>query len=271
MVAVAAASWGTWTLFLRPTGLPVNVQSPILFAVMALVAFPFSLREPRATWDREARFLLIANVLTDSLNVVTFFAALEYTTVAIAVLTHYFAPILVALAAPRIEGTRAPGARPAAVVAMLGLVIVLEPWRAPAEGALVGAALGLASAVAYAGNVFIVRRLATRVGNARQVSYHSAIAALLFLPFAAPDVGTLNVHGVALLGCGAATIGALSGIMYVAGLRRIGSARAAVLAYAEPLVAVIVGAIAWGEPVRPLAAVGCGLVLGAGIYVARRC
>ncbi len=39
MVAAAAASWGTWSLFLRPTHLPANVTSPILFVVMAIVAF----------------------------------------------------------------------------------------------------------------------------------------------------------------------------------------------------------------------------------------
>ncbi len=116
-----------------------------------------------------------------------------------------------------------------------------------------------------------MRRLATRVGNARQVAYHSAIAAVLFVPLALPDAGTITAKGVGLLACGAATIGALSGIMYVSGLRRIGAARAAVLAYAEPLVAVVVGAVAWGEPLRPLAAVGGALVLGAGVYVARRC
>jgi drug/metabolite transporter (DMT)-like permease len=271
MVAGAAASWGTWSLFLRPSGVPPSVQSPILFLVMALVALPLSWREPKPTWDRTAVLLLVGNALTDAFNVITFFGALAYTTVSIAVLTHYFAPIWIALAAPRIEGALIPGARGAAAVALAGLVIVLEPWRAPAEGAVIGAALGMASALAYAGNVFIVRRLATRVGNARQVSYHSAIAAVLLLPFAAGNADHLTANGVALVACGSATIGALSGIVYVAGLRRIGSARAGVLAYAEPLVAVVVGAIAWGEPLRPLAAVGGALVLAAGIYVARRC
>lgn len=271
MVALAATSWGLWSLFLRPSGLSWSVQSPILFAVMALVALPLSWRDPAASWDKTTVLLLLGNAITDAVNVVTFFGAIAYTTVAVAVLTHYVAPIIVALAAPRIDGVRVPGARPAALVAMVGLVIVLEPWRAPAEGAIAGAALGLGSAFAYAANVFLVRRLATRVGSARQVSYHSAIAAVLLLPLAALDLGTLDARGVGLVACGAATIGALSGIAYAAGLRQIGAARAAVLAYAEPLVAVIVGAVAWGEPLRPLAAAGGALVLGAGIYVARRC
>ena len=57
--------------------------------------------------------------------------------------------------------------------------------------------------------------------------------------------------------------------MFVVGLARVGSARAAVLTFAEPLVAVAVGALAWGEALHPLAAVGGAMILGAGIHVAR--
>jgi drug/metabolite transporter (DMT)-like permease len=271
LVVLAACSWGTWSLFVRPAHLPADAIGAIVFAVMAIVAWPLSWREERARWDREALVLLVGNAAFDALNVLAFFSALRVTTVAIAVLTHYFAPILIALAAPYVERTRAPGARPAAAVALVGLAIVLEPWREPAHGALAGAALGLASAACYAGNVFVVRRLATRIGNARAISYHSALAAIVMLPIAAGARGAVTARGLALVAAGGATVGALAGIAFTAGLRRIGSARAGVLAYAEPIVAVAVGALAFSEPVRPLAAVGGALVLAAGVHVARRC
>ena len=270
MVTAAAASWGTWSLFLRPTELPSHVTGPLIFAMMAVVGFPFTLREPPAQWDRRTVLLLFANAAADALNVLTFFAALEYTTVAIAVLTHYLAPILIALASPRIEGTHARGARPAAVIALTGLVIMLEPWRGATDGAWIGALLGAASAVAYATNVFVVRRLAERIGPARVMSYHSVIAAVAMLPFAVSGLATVSADDFVLLAVGSASIGALSGIVFIAGLARIGAARAAVLTYAEPLVAVAVGALVWNEPLRPLAALGGALVLGAGIHVAKQ-
>jgi drug/metabolite transporter (DMT)-like permease len=202
--------------------------------------------------------------------VITFFAAMAYTSVAIAVLTHYLAPILIALASPRIEGTYTRGARPAAVIALAGLVIMLEPWRGASDGVVIGALLGAASAVAYAANVFIVRRLAERIGPARVMSYHSGLAAVVMLPFAVSGLATVRWTDVALLAAGSTTIGALSGIVFIAGLARIGAARSAVLTFAEPLVAVAVGALVWHEPLRPLAAFGGVLVLGAGIHVARQ-
>lgn len=272
MVTLAAASWGTWSLFLRPTGLPPTVTSPIIFAVMGLAALPFALRLPRATWDRATVGLLLANVAFDALNLITFFAAIDYTTVAIAVLSHYTAPIMIALAAPRIDRVYVPGTGPAAAIALVGLIVVLEPWAEPAHGAAIGAAVGVISAVCYTGNMFVVRRLALRIGAPRAMSYHSLIAAVVLAPllFAGGHHAAIARDDVLLLAAGAMSIGAASGVMFAVGLTRIGSARAAVLCFAEPLVAVAVGALVWDEPLRPLAALGGAMVLGAGIHVARR-
>ncbi len=270
MVAVAAASWGTWSVFLRPTGLPATITSPIMFAVMGAVALPLALREPAARWDRTSRWLLVGNALLDAANVLTFFGAMRYTTVAIAVVTHYLAPILIALAAGKIDGEAPRGTRPAAAVALLGLAIVLEPWRAPAAGAIAGALLGVASAACYAGNVFVVRRLAARIGVGRAVAYHSLIAAAVLAPLGASGFATVTAAQLTRIAAGGATIGAMAGMLFVAGLERIGAARAAVLTFAEPMVAVAVGMAAWHEPLRPLAALGGALVLAAGFHVARQ-
>lgn len=270
MVGVAAASWGTWSLFLRPSHLPGTVSSPILFLVMGLVTLPAALRGPRMVWDRRTIGLIAVNALFDGLNVITFFSAIDYTTIAIAVLTHYLAPILVALAAPRIDGVVTRGTIPAAGVALAGLAIVLEPWHAPGDGAVIGALLGVGSAICYAGNVFTVRRLATRIGVARMQSYHSLLAGVAMAPLAAGHLGQLTPGGLGLLVAGAATIGAASGVLFSVGLTRIGSARTAVLTFCEPIVAVAVGAIVWDEPLHPIAMLGAVLVLGAGLQVARK-
>jgi len=270
MVTLAAASWGTWSLFLRPTGLPATTTTPIMFLAMGLVTLPFALRSPRVAWDRRTIGLVVTFAAFDALNVVTFFAAISYTTVAIAVLSHYIAPILIAIAAPRIDGTTTRGVLPASLVAGAGLVIVLEPWRTADDGALIGALLGVLSAVCYAGNVFTVRRAAQRIGASRAMSYHSFIAAIALSPFAIAGRSEISLHDLGLVVAGAVTIGATSGVIFAIGLVRIGAARAAVLTFAEPLVGVAVGAIVWEEALHPLAAVGGAMVLGAGIHVARK-
>ncbi len=257
-------------MFLRPTGLPATVTSPLIFLVMGTVALPLALRGPRTIWDRTTVGLILLNSLFDALNVITFFAAIGRTTLAIAVLTHYLAPILIALLAPRIDKVETPGAGPAALAALLGLIVVLEPWRTPADGAVVGALLGVVSAVCYAGNMFTVRRIAGRIGAPRAMAYHSLLVGVVGAPLLLQHLDSITRADLTLLTLGAATIGAGSGIVFAIGLTRIGSARAAILTYTEPLVAVTVGALVWGESLHPLSAVGGAMVVGAGIYVARK-
>jgi drug/metabolite transporter (DMT)-like permease len=90
------------------------------------------------------------------------------------------------------------------------------------------------------------------------------------LPLLVSGFATVTPFGLGLVGAGALTIGAISGVIFIVGLRQIGSARSAILTFAEPVVAVTVGALAWGEPLRPVAAVGGVLILAAGIHVAKQ-
>jgi len=257
-------------VFLRPTGLPATVTTPIIFLVIGLCTLPTALRAPRVVWDRTTLGLVAANAAFDGLNVIAYFAAIQHTTIAIAVLTHYLAPVLVALAAPRIDGVVARGAGPAAALALAGLVVILEPWRVPPDGALLGAALGTGSAVCYAGNVFTVRRIAARIGPTRALCYHALLAAAAGAPLAVGHLSELTPARLGLITAGSIGLGAASGVAFTVGLLRIGSARAAVLTFIEPLVAVVVGATVWREPLSPLAVLGGALVLGAGIEVARK-
>jgi drug/metabolite transporter (DMT)-like permease len=268
LVAVAASSWGTWSLFLRPTHLAGPIAGPLVFALMGLLLLPHALRAPAPRWDRTALALLGASAALDALNVVTFFEALERTTVAVATLTHYLAPILIALTAPRIEGERVPGAITWALVASAGLLLVLEPWRAQGP-ILAGAVLGAISAVCYAGNVFVARRLVPRIGPDRAVSYHALLGAALLAPYALPHEAEVGSAALLRIAIGSLVLGSIAGTMFLRGLARVGSSRAAVLTFAEPMVAVAVGWIAWGEALGPTAAVGAALVVTAGVGVSR--
>jgi drug/metabolite transporter (DMT)-like permease len=268
-VAAAAASWGLWALFVRPAALPAATFSLLVFVTMGLVLLPLALRDAPATWSRRAVLLLVANGLCDALNVLTYFAALQRTSVAIAVMTHYLAPVLIAALAPWVERERVPGAVPGTLIALTGLMMVLQPHEGVSSADLAGALLGAASAVAYCGNVFVVRRLTPLIGAPRTMSYHSFIGAAIMAPFAIHAGVTPGAESLGWVVSGAVTIGALSGVAFLRGLAIIGSSRAAMLTYLEPVVAVAVGVIAWGERLDALAVAGIALILGSGAWVAR--
>ena len=59
-VVLAACAWGTWSLFLRPLGLPSAWSSTLIFVFVSLLAIPLYRREITPRWDREALVLVLA-------------------------------------------------------------------------------------------------------------------------------------------------------------------------------------------------------------------
>lgn len=270
-VVLGAALWGTWSLYLRPLHLPSALSAPIVLVMMGVFSIPLFARDQVVpVWDRTTWYWFAILSLGDAINMASFFAAMSKTTVAVAVLTHYFAPILVALLAPYVDGQRVRFAVPSALLAMTGLVLVLQPWDPShvSGDVLVGGMLGTLSACAYASNIFSVNRLATRIGAARAQGYHFFVSAVLLAPLAfLVPWDALNTHAVGILALGSLITGTWAGWIFVRGMRTVGSARSAILAYTEPLVAVVVGYLAFREELPPIALVGGALIVTAGVIV----
>lgn len=274
LVVASAVAWGTWSLWFRPTGLSGRVTAPFVFLCIAVCSLPLALREQarRADvrrWNRRVVAMLVAFSFADAVNAASFFSAMTVTTVAVAVLTHDLAPVLVALAAPHIEGLRVPGAVQAALLALAGVALLLEPWSDGALGGdvLLGAALGTLSAIAYAANVFLGRRLALELGAATALGAHALGAAILLLPVAGSGLLAIEARDVPYLLVAGLGPGALAGLAFLRGAALVGSAKAAVLAFVEPLVACLVGFFVFGERLSAWSLAGGALVLTAGIVV----
>lgn len=278
MVAVAASSWGTWPLILRIAErygpVPTALQSAIVMGAMTLVSTPAALRTRLPRAPLRDWVLLGLTGLFDALNVLTFFAAYRTTTVAVAVLTHYLAPVLVAGLAPWLLGEQARARTYGAIALSLGgLVLLLGPWRAqgPLAGG-VGALLGATSALFYALNVLVSKHLAQRFGGAQIMSFHMVVA-LPVLVLATPSgaIGALTAPSALVLLAAGVGPGAAAGLLFLTGLRRIPASHASTLTLLEPLVAVLLGATVFAESVGVAALVGAaGILAGAALVVSAR-
>jgi drug/metabolite transporter (DMT)-like permease len=281
-VAFAACSWGTWPLILRTAerAAPISpaLESTILMAVILVASFPVALRDrarrPHGmhapTWREWAGMAWLG--VGDALNDYFFFGAYQKTSVAVAVLSHYLAPLFVALGAPLVR--ERPGRRTyvAVLVAFGGLVLLLQPWAAPVKGAAVGATWGAASAVFYASNVLVNKRL-FRAFTASELMFFHCFVALPLLAAMVPHAEwhALDAHAASIVALGSLGPGALAGLAFVWGLGHVPASHAGALTLLEPLIAVLLGAVAYGEVVGPIGAVGGALILvGAAIVVSRR-
>lgn len=276
-VGLAAVAWGTWSLFLRPAGVDPRWSSALMLTVVALATAPLLARKaargplegpPRAPREWWA---IVAMGLFDAANAGLFFAAMAKTTVAVAVLSHYLAPLLLAVVAPRVLRTRPqPAAIPLALVALFGLALVLDPLRGLSPSAAVGAACGAGSAVFYAANVLITKRLGGRFSSEEQLVYHAVIsAALLALIAVVTRAPSPPLAGLVRIGVASVLIGAGAGLAFLYGLRHVPAEHAGMLTFLEPLTAVVVAVFAFGEQPSRGALVGGLLVVVAGALSVR--
>jgi drug/metabolite transporter (DMT)-like permease len=274
LVAAAAGLWGLWPVWAR-SGAGGGQVATIAFLVggtlASLLGWIRARRAPRARpWQAWLGLLPLAGC--DAANAWCYFRALAEGAVAPAVLSHYLAPVLVALGAPPFLGEpRARHTLLALGAALLGtFVLVLSAHRleGAAGGPLTHAlVLGSASAVFYAGSVLLSKRLAPWFSDAELLGYHGLVAGLLLLPITGLS-GTARSLLLPAVGGLVSTL--VAGLTYYAGLRRIAAERAGILAYLEPAVAVLVGWIAFAETPSPAAAAGGALVLAGALIAARQ-
>ena len=253
-----------------------------MLSVVTLVTAPMLLRRSArgptegATRHSGDWWAIVLLGLFDAGNATLFFAAMATTTVAVAVLSHYLAPVFVAVAAPfALRTERRPFAVALSLAALLGLALVLEPWQLSSAhvGAgrpLLGAALGAGSALFYAANVLITKRIGPRFTAEEQLVYHAILSALIVVSVAMASRAPLpSFEGAVRVAVGGAVVGATAGLLFLYGLRRIPAEHAGMLTFLEPLTAVLIAWAAWGERPGLGAALGGAIVLTAGALAIR--
>lgn len=276
LVAIAATGWGTWPLILRHAPMNASLQSLIVMTTLVLASLPIMLRGDRVSAKASLRHWLGVGWLgvADSLNIALFFEAYQRTTVAIAVLTHYLTPIFVALASPFVLRERMTlRAMMSVAISSFGLVLLLEPWRTDlSRSDVIGALLGSASAVFYASNVLVNKRL-MHVFSASELMFFHGFVAIPFLWLLVPSGAFAATSTKALLVVLAGSLGpgAASGLSFVWGLRRIPASHASILTLLEPFVAVLSATLFLGQSVKLTPSFGGVLILiGAVVVVTGR-
>jgi drug/metabolite transporter (DMT)-like permease len=275
LVALAAVGWGTWPLFLHDAVMPASLQAAVVMTIATTLSLPVMFRDRVRVRALPRQWLALAWLgVSDALNVGLFFAAYQRTSVAIAVLTHYFTPVFVALSAPLVLGERLKAKTlGAVVVSVLGLVLLLRPWSGELRPTdLVGAALGAGSAVFYASNVLVNKRLAGVFSSSEVMFYHGLVAIpLMWMMVPSGALASVSRASWVMVVLGSVGPGFLGNLIFVIGLRRVLASHASVLTLLEPFVAVVIAAVFWRQGLGVGQILGGTLILaGAAFVVAQR-
>jgi drug/metabolite transporter, DME family len=280
-VLCAACLWATFGIFAKflyeggfePLEL-ASVRAAVAFAGIALFALlrRASVRVP----VRSLPFFAGYGILGFAFFELVFFAALERTTVSIAVALLYTAPAFVVVMSALLWRERIGPLKLFSLMLVLGGVLLVTG----AAGSLVrGAAtlpatallLGLGSGLGYAFYTLFSKVATERHGPLRSLFWSFAFATLGLGVLADPVTPFVRSPSYALL---LIALGIVPTILpyafYLAALRDLRASTAAMLASLEPGVAAILAALLLGERMDLLQGAGLTLVVVAAILLARQ-
>lgn len=181
-------------------------------------------------------------------------------------------PVVTTALAWPVFGER-PSRRAAAglVVALVGLVVVADPVGGIGSDRLLGDALFVGAAFAWAAYTLAGREATARFGSVGANVHATSVGALLVLPVTLVGGGWADLAAAPGRAWGAIAYLSLAGtvlafVLFYEGVRLIGAARASSFALLVPIFGVLFSVLVLEERLRPALALG-GAIVVAGLWL----
>jgi drug/metabolite transporter (DMT)-like permease len=213
---------------------------------------------------KEARTLLVLRGALLGIVGICFIPALQYLPLAEGTAIYFIAPLIVVIFAPFVLGERVSWKQYAAVlVGMLGMLLIVNPGG---DLSLIGSALMLTSACAYALVQLLTRKLANRVESEQMFVY--AASTCWFMGFAVmlvfwPEVWPRGRDMLEMLLMGAC--GGVGQYLLILAFKRVPASTLAPLNYFQLALAVILGELFFGQMPNLQSFAGISLIVSAGL------
>lgn len=269
LLIVSMAIFGTLGIFVR--NIPVSSGELALYrAVLAAILIGIFLlatgqKIPFGKIKREVPLLLASGVAM-GINWILLFQAYKYTTVSVATLSYYFAPVIVTVVCPILFKEKLTGKQIICfIMSTVGLVMITGIGGLGGGADIVGILFGLGAAVFYA-TVVLLNKFIKNVEGIHRTFLQFLSAIVVLIPYvlltSGVTLGTLNGVGwINLLIVGLIHTG-VTYCMYFSSLKELPGQKAAILSYIDPLVAVLVSVTILHETMTLWQVIGGVLILG---------
>ncbi|MEW6554283.1 MAG: DMT family transporter [Actinomycetota bacterium] len=276
MIAGAAVLWGTVGVFLRWVDLPGQEYFVVFMRAMISICFLTVVIYAGGKQDQlrpgKHPFLLFLSGAVLTFHWVMFMKALNNLSIGDAEFITYLAPVLVAILAPLVLKEKLEGITVIALLLALAGMYFISLTGQAGEGGLKGAGLvyALTAAVTYAFLLIILKKLREDTPTLTVTFYQTAINAALLFPFCAFRYFPVSTQGWASLIILGTVHTAFAGLVYIYAVKKVKAQHVGIIAYLEPLSAVVFGAIFLGEHPGWQDLVGGILIIVAGALVLRK-
>ena len=269
MLITSMAIFGTIAIFVR--NIPVSSGELALYravlATLLIGGFLFVTRQkiPFAKIKKEIPLLLFSGMAM-GFNWILLFEAYKYTTVSVATLSYYFAPVIVMAVCPFLFKEKLTVKQIICfVMSTIGLALITGIGGAGEGKDFVGILFGLGAAVLYA-TVVLLNKFIKKVEGIHRTFLQFLSAVFILTPYVLMTSGVNigNLDGIGwtnLLIVGIIHTG-VTYCMYFSSLKELPGQKAAILSYIDPLVAVLISVTILGESMTLSQVIGGIFILG---------
>ena len=269
MLIASMAIFGTLGPFVR--NISVSSGELALYrAIMAtgLVGVVLLITKQKIPFDKIKKEvpLLLASGVAMGINWILLFEAYKHTTISVATLSYYFAPVIVTIVCPLLFKEKLTGKQIVCfIMSTLGIVMITGIGDMGGGNNIIGILFGLGAAVFYA-TVILLNKFIKNVEGLHRTFMQFIAAVVTLIPYVMltsgvtlggmDSVGWINLLIVGLVHTG------ITYCMYFSSLKELPGQKVAILSYIDPLVAVVISVTILGETMTLWQVIGGILILG---------
>ena len=216
---------------------------------------------------RKNAALLLCSGAALGANWIFLFEAYRHTTIAVATLCYYFAPVLIMAASPVVLKERLTGAKLGCMAAsILGMALVSGITGSSAGASGIGVLFGLAAAASYA-SFTLMSKFTKEISALDATIAQLGVAAVVLFPYVLFTGGFAQLQWQAqnlwqLLILGIVHTG-LGFFLFFSSIQRLKAQTAAMLSYIDPVTAILLSTLLLHEKMGGVQLIGACLILGA--------
>lgn len=264
--------FGTIAIFVRNielTSKEIAVLRGVIGSIFLLGVMLFSKEKTSFSAIKKNLPILVLSGLGVGANWIFLFEAYKYTTVSIATLSYYCAPIFVTIMAPIILKEKISLIKFLCVcTAMIGMLCIVGTNKGSiGEGYnhFLGIIYGLTAAVGYA-SVILINKFIKGLKGVETTVTQLVFASILLLPYVMVTSGFdfSKMTGISwgyMIFLGVVHTG-FAYALYFSSLKELKGQTIAVLSYIDPITAVLISALFLGEQLTIFQIIGGALILG---------
>lgn len=270
MLIVSMIFFGTIGLFVRNISLTsgeIALYRAILAVVLIGIYLLLSKQKISLNELKKDIILLFVSGVAMGFNWLLLFEAYKYTTVSVATLSYYFAPVIVTIVCPILFREKMTIKQLLCfIMSTLGIVMITGIGDLGSSNTHhIGILLGLGAAVLYA-TVIILNKFIKNVEGIHRTFLQFIAAIVVLLPYVLFTGGihlaNLELKGwICLLIIGLIHTGVCY-CLYFSSLKELPGQKVAILSYIDPLVAVLVSVLILSETISGWQILGGLLILG---------